>query len=188
MAALASSMGLPFSMKGPDIGMLESTGINLFQGGWSRHTVNLIRWNVSGDIPAQIFDYRYKQKFGRSNADINVSVALVNLAKPLPPFMLRPEEFSDKLAGLAGFDDINIGEHPVFSKKYFLKGGNKDDVKALFSPEIIMFFETRSDWCVESAEGFLAFWKGIGYLKSENYPVFMEEIKEIILRFRGQYI
>lgn len=179
MREMAASLGAHISLKGPDIGELESTGINLFMTGTSRYTENFFTCPVSGDISARIFDYRYKVPAKRS-IEGNMSVALIDLRKSLPRFMLKPEEFSDKLAALVGFNDIDFDSYPEFSKRYLLKGADKDGVRNFFPPEIIMFFEKRTDWCAEAAGTFIAFWKGPGYLKPENYPPFIEELKEIV--------
>lgn len=179
LIAMTTSLGLSFSSRGPDVLTLESTGINLFNKGSYKKTSNLIKWNVSRDINAQIFDYFYKILWHGRASDHYVTVTLINLQKPLPQFMLRPEYFSDKLAAIIGFDDIDINGYPEFSKKYFLKGKTRDEVMAFFSPEIAMFFARHPGWSVEVSEGFLACWKGELYLNAEDYQMFMEEVKEM---------
>jgi hypothetical protein len=182
LKTLTMSMGLTFNPKGPDIHILESTGIKLFNRGVSKYTSNLINWNIFGDICAQIFDYSHKPVIGyfsKYSCRHYITVMLINLQKPLPQFVLRPEYFSDKLAEFFGFNDIDFNAYPEFSKKYFLKGKNRDEVMAFFSPEILMFFARHPGWSVEVSEGFFACWKGERYLNAEDYPTFMEEVKEM---------
>ena len=100
MRGLAASLGLPFSLKGPEIGELRSTGLRLFNRGTSNYTENFFTYPISNGVPARIFDYRFTQ--GR--ATCNISVALIELKRQIPQFTLRPEYLPDKLAALVGVD------------------------------------------------------------------------------------
>lgn len=64
-------------------------------------------------------------------------------AVQLPKFYMTEETFIDKLTNLMLDEDINFNDFPVFSKNYFLKGENSDEVRIVFTPNIIRFFESN---------------------------------------------
>lgn len=61
----------------------------------------------------------------------------------LPLFGLEPETLSSRLHDkLAGFD-IDFQSHPDFSKDYTLYGDSEDQVRSLFSDEVLNYFQDR---------------------------------------------
>jgi hypothetical protein len=71
-----------------------------------------------------------------------------------PGFSLRPEHLWDKLANFAGYEDINFDRFPAFSKGYRLLSNQVDDVRDLFQPNLIKFYETNQV-CTEAIGPYL---------------------------------
>jgi hypothetical protein len=59
----------------------------------------------------------------------------------LPGFSLRPENLMDKVANFAGYQDINFDQFPTFSKTYRLNSNQVNDIRDLFQPNLIKFYE-----------------------------------------------
>jgi hypothetical protein len=58
-----------------------------------------------------------------------------------PRFKTRPENFMDLMANILRFEDINFPDFPVFSKHYRLHAHRVDEVRALFQPNLLKFYE-----------------------------------------------
>ena len=63
----------------------------------------------------------------------------IELREKIPVFTIDREHVFDKLASLAGYDDIDFEEFPEFSDAYYLKGPNEAGIRDLFKPELIEF-------------------------------------------------
>ena len=80
----------------------------------------------------------------------NVTALKVTGLKPLPKFYMMEETFVDKLTNMVTGDDINFDSNPVFSKNYILKGEDAPAVRAIFTKDVLAFFETNKDLCLIS--------------------------------------
>ncbi len=77
----------------------------------------------------------------------------------VPDFALEPEGlFSILFEGISG-KDIDFDSHPVFSKKYYLRGPNENHIRNLFSEPIIQFLENREEMHIECHRNRLIFYK-----------------------------
>jgi hypothetical protein len=77
----------------------------------------------------------------------------------IPDFALEPENLWSKLMeGVAG-KDIDFGDHPVFSKKYYLRGENETSIRSFFSEPLIQFLENREEMHIECHRNRLVFYK-----------------------------
>ena len=70
--------------------------------------------------------------------------------KPIPRFRLDKERIFDRIAGLAGFEDINIEGHEYFSRRFLLKGEDHEGIKQFFTNELVLFFESHPYYHLES--------------------------------------
>jgi len=113
-----------------DAGKLESSDITLQEG--ARQSQNEIQITI-----LQV-----------SETDITV-----------PDFALEPEGlFSVLFEGVSG-KDIDFDNHPVFSKKYYLRGLNENQVRNSFTEPIIQFLENREEMHIECHRNRLIFYK-----------------------------
>jgi MFS superfamily sulfate permease-like transporter len=101
----------------------------------------------------------------------------------IPDFALEPEGLWSKLfEGVAG-RDIDFASHPVFSKKYYLRGYDETLVTKFFSESLIHFLENREEMHIECHKHRLIFYKKRDLLEPEeiNYVVkFAEDFLEVI--------
>ena len=78
----------------------------------------------------------------------------------VPVFTLDREGLLEKLYSLAGYKDIDIKNHTDFSKRFYLRGEDPQKIRALFSDQLVRFFESNSYYHVESSrDGLLIFSK-----------------------------
>ena len=83
---------------------------------------------------------------------IRASMLFIKLGKELPEFTLDKEGIFEYIYHFAGFKDIEIDNHPDFTKRFYLSGKNQDDIKALFTDELVLFFESNPYYHIESSK------------------------------------
>jgi len=69
---------------------------------------------------------------------------------PIPRFRLDKERIFDRIAGMAGFEDIDIEGHVDFSRRFKLKGKNVKKIKSFFNSDLVLFFESHPYYHLES--------------------------------------
>ncbi len=95
-----------------------------------------------------------------SSHDTHITLVLVTeLDVVLPDFALEPEGLMTKFSELAGTRDIDFKDHPVFSKKYFLRGDDEERIRTFFREEILQFLENREEIHIECHKNKLLFYK-----------------------------
>ncbi len=67
----------------------------------------------------------------------------------LPSFELRPENILHKIGSSFGYQGIDFRSHPQFSSSYLLRGNDEAAIHALFTPEVLRYFERQDGLCVE---------------------------------------
>lgn len=86
-------------------------------------------------------------------------VLISEIEQHIPDFALEPEGLMSKFSELAGTRDIDFKEHPVFSKKYFLRGDQEEKIRQFFTEDILTFLENREDIHIECHKNKLLFYK-----------------------------
>ncbi len=99
---------------------------------------------------------------GARQSQNEVHITIVQVSETdimVPDFALEPEGLWSKLfEGISG-KDIDFINHPVFSKKYYLRGQNENHVRDFFSESIIQFLENREEMHIECHRNRLIFYK-----------------------------
>lgn len=140
--------------------------------GWSFRTNSIFETPVLENFPlfnAKTIDYAYNI-FKGSHKEVELelmdiafyegeliarethkhTIFLLTPNRPIPLFRLDKERIFDRIAGLAGFQDINIKGHEDFSRRFLLKGENQEEIKQFFSDELVLFFESHPYYHLES--------------------------------------
>ena len=176
LAALAASIGLPFSKDGPEPYFLENTGLEIFSLGRARKASNLIQTALpSGQL--QVFDYRYTTGGGKSSQRHSFTLALIACKCEMPHFDLKPETFAYKFGELLGFKDIDLPAFPLFSDKYRLTGPDEAAVRMFFNPDRAAWFERNQGLHAQGAPGYGLLFKKEGRLPVDAWQTFIEEAK-----------
>ena len=114
----------------------------LFNQGHGKQIKNFMYGEATG-IKAAVFDYVYVTGSGKNRQTHSQSVVYIEPSYlRLPYFSLRPENFLLKIFAALGYQDIDFGQRPVFSKQYILRGQDEPAIRRAFTDHLLGFFET----------------------------------------------
>jgi len=140
------------------------TYFNLFNQGHSKSIRNMIYGQMNG-AKAAIFDYRYTVGSGKNSHTYNYSVLYFESPRlQLPMFTLGPESFMHKFISALGYQDIDFGNRPEFSKRYLLRGQDEQAIMRAFNDHILAFYEANQGLHTEGGGSQL-------FLYRQNYRV-----------------
>ncbi|GAA4279567.1 SulP family inorganic anion transporter [Aquimarina mytili] len=80
---------------------------------------------------------------------VRTTLLTIQLKKEIPKFTLDREGLLEFVYKFAGFKDIQIEEHPDFSKRFFLLGENPEKIRSFFKDELVLFFESNPYYHIE---------------------------------------
>lgn len=166
------------STQSPNIQALENISHPLFLKGHLKKAENII-YRDFNNKKLFFLDYSYVVGGGKNSKRYSMTISLLKLNNSYPDFVLRPENIIDKIGSFIGFDDIDISGFDEFSKKYYLKGKNKDMVLSFFTPERIMVFEKKLGFYVELSNNILVIHKN-RIIPIKDYAYFVDEIINLI--------
>lgn len=148
LAALAQQLGFTFDAVPAGLAD-EHAQFQLFQSGHSRKGKNFMRGEFGG-VAVAVFDYQYTTGHGKNQTTWKHTVLRIDTDKlQLPSFICKPEHIFHKLGSVFGYQDFDIEERPVFSKKYLLRGQDEGAIRALFTPQTCDWFEAHLGTNVE---------------------------------------
>lgn len=116
-------------------------------------TVDRVYNKLIGSIQTHsitIQDVDFHEGEFQSRVDWQTTIAVIGLTDPIPPFTIEKENFFDRVAALAGYDDINFKQFRKFSDTFNLKGENEESIRAFFKPELLHFLEQEHTFKIES--------------------------------------
>jgi MFS superfamily sulfate permease-like transporter len=108
--------------------------------------------NVLSNKKCTLFDIIFTEGEFIAKQVIRSTMVHVTLKRPIPRFSIDREGFFEYIYHLTGFSDIDIEDHPDFSKRFFLYGSDKKAIEKLFTDELILFFESNTYYHIESTE------------------------------------
>jgi len=92
--------------------------------------------------------------------DVHITVVHISeVDSHIPDFALEPEGLFSKFSELTEGKDIDFGEFPAFSKKYYLRGADESIIRVFFSESLIRFLENREEMHIECHKNKLLFYK-----------------------------
>lgn len=98
----------------------------------------------------RVFDVDFSEGEFIAKEDIRATVMLISVGKEIPQFRLDKEGLIEKIYHLAGYDDIDLIDHPKFSSRFYLKGENADAIREFFSDDLVDFLEKNITYHIES--------------------------------------
>ncbi len=108
----------------------------------------------------EVSDIILQEGARQSQNEINITILQVSDTDTvIPDFALEPEGLWSKLFESISGKDIDFDNHPIFSKKYYLRGVNEKSVRDFFSDSIIQFLENREEMHIECHRSRLIFYK-----------------------------
>jgi hypothetical protein len=184
LSALAENMGLPFFPAGDPGLLLELARFHLFSQGRAKRIRNMLHGDA-GDVRVAIFDYQYTVGSGKHSHTHVQTVASFRVPElRLPEFALRPENLFHKIGGVFGYLDIDFESHPAFSRAYLLRGSNEPLIRRLFVPEVLVYFESHNDLCVEGSGPQFVYYRNGRRLDPDAIRAWLETGFELLRLFR----
>ncbi len=142
MQAAAAQLGWTFSAAAPWNYITGLDRFTLFNQGHNKEIRNIMYGQASG-IKTAVFDYMYITGSGRSTARHYQTVVYLEPANlALPYFSLRPERLMTKVLSAFGYQDIDFGQRPEFSRQYILRGQDEPAIRRTFNDRILSFYES----------------------------------------------
>ncbi|ARV06054.1 sulfate transporter [Polaribacter sp. SA4-10] len=108
--------------------------------------------NVLSNEDCTIFDVQFSEGEMIAKQVIKATMLHIHTLKPVPNFTLDKEGIFEYILDFAGYKDINIVKHPDFSKRFYLAGKNKAKIRAFFTDELVLFFESNKQFHIEATE------------------------------------
>ena len=94
---------------------------------------------MEGSVSITIQDVAYHQGEFHARERHQATLLTLGLQTKIPVFTMDLEHVFDRIASLAGYDDIDFEKFPEFSDTYNLKGPNESGIRELFNPTMIAF-------------------------------------------------
>jgi hypothetical protein len=104
----------------------------------------------------------------------------------LPLFELRPQGFLDRVAEMFVHKDINFESHPVFSKRFVLKGEDEASIRSLFTPALLSAFEMlppEKKWHIEESGMTLLVYRSNITVAPQDLRTFLDETSAVAQTF-----
>ncbi|WP_343329672.1 SulP family inorganic anion transporter [Polaribacter staleyi] len=114
--------------------------------------------NVLSNEDCTIFDVHFTEGAMIAKQVIKTTMLHIHPLKQVPNFTLDREGLFEYLLEFAGYKDIDIDNHPDFSKRFYLAGKNEEKIRTFFTDELILFFESNKQYHISATEkGLLIF-------------------------------
>ena len=108
--------------------------------------------NILSNNHCSLFDIDFSEGEMIAKQNIKATMLHIGLDETIPEFTLDREGIFEYIIHFAGFKDIDIDQHPDFSKRFYLSGKNEEKIRAFFTDELILFFESNTYYHIESNE------------------------------------
>jgi hypothetical protein len=141
LQAKATQLGWSFMASAPFNTIPGLDRFALFSQGRAKQINNFMYGEASG-VKAAVFDYVYVVGSGKNRQTVYQSVVYLEPANlTLPRFSLRPEGFLYKIFTAFGYQDIDFGQRPEFSRQYILRGQDEPAIRQTFNDRVLLFYE-----------------------------------------------
>lgn len=175
LALIANSLSFSFSKVGREVTEHKHRNFQLFSKGRSRKIKNEM-WGKRNGNDVSIFGYQYTEGHGKNSTTYKQTVVSMDCSKlKFPSFELKPENTLHKIGQIFGYQDIDFASFPTFSKKYLLRGADESEIRQLFTAQVIHFFESNQNLCIEAHDSTLIFYKPFKRCKPGEIVEFIEE-------------
>ena len=108
--------------------------------------------NVLSNGDCTIFDVQFSEGEMIAKQVIKSTMLHIHTKKDIPFFTLDKEGIFEYIMDFAGYKDIDIDDHPDFSKRFYLSGKNQEKIRIFFTDELILFFESNKQYHIEASE------------------------------------
>src|SRR5437763_557831 len=150
LQAVAAQLSWNFSADAPLNMIAGLDRFGLFNQGHSKRIKNFMYGEANG-VKSAAFDYIYVTGYGKNSQTHYQTVVYIEPANlRVPYFSVRPEGFFTKFLTAFGYQDIDFGQRPEFSKKYLLRGQDEQGIRQTFNDGLLSFFENYPGTSVDA--------------------------------------
>jgi hypothetical protein len=175
-AEVAAQSGWSFAPETEPVESLDLLAFPLTVRGRSQRVSNVARGS-QGSIGFIVFDHKYTTGAGKHQHTTTQTV--VHARSPrlsLPPFELGPENVFHKIGQKLGYHDIDFESSPEFSSKYLLRAKeHEEEVRALFTPPVLNYFEQHPNLSVEGMGDEMLIYRNARQTKIDDLRMFVED-------------
>jgi hypothetical protein len=158
----ASQLGWSFAANAPWNMIAGIERFTLFNQGHAKEIKNFMYGEASG-TKAAVFDYVYVIGYGKNRQTHYQSVVYLEPSYlNVPNFSLRPEGLLSKIFTAFGYQDIDFGQRPEFSRQYILRGPDEQAIRQTFNDGLLAFYEAYPGTCMDGGGNQLFLFRG-GY-------------------------
>src|SRR3954466_5596704 len=153
MQVAAAQLGWGFAPVAPLTMIPWLDRFPLFGHGHSKQIKNFMYGDAQG-VKAAVFDYIYVVGSGKNRHTYFQSVVYLEPANQnLPAFSLRPEGFMQKMMTTFGYQDIDFGQRPEFSRQFILRGPDESAIRQVFTDRLLSFYEGYTGTSTDAGGG-----------------------------------
>jgi len=158
----ASQLGWSFAASAPLNMIAGLERFALFEQGHGKEIKNFMYGAASG-TKAAVFDYVYVIGYGKNRQTHRQSVVYLEPQNfSVPYFSLRPENLLLKIFTAFGYQDIDFGQRPEFSRQYILRGQDEQAIRRTFNDGLLSLYEAYAGTCTDGGGNQLFVFRG-GY-------------------------
>ena len=178
LAKLAEVSGDALEDYGPEVSLLEGTGLPFFVDGRGGFGRCLLRLEAEDGVKPYFFDYQCTLGSGASERKRQSTVALFEFEKgAFPDFHLSAGgDLPDEASGLEPADMKDFSGFPPGVK---LLGRDPAALKKYFTSELDACFAKYDGWSAQGSGRYLVLYKGCGLVPAGEYPEFIVEAKKL---------
>ncbi|RBW63190.1 SulP family inorganic anion transporter [Tenacibaculum sp. E3R01] len=108
--------------------------------------------NILSNENCALFDVEFSEGELIAKQIIKATMFYISIDEKVPEFTLDREGIFEYIYHFAGFKDIDIEDHPDFSRRFYLSGKNQFDIRSFFTDELILFFESNNYYHIEGSK------------------------------------
>ncbi|WP_405566367.1 SulP family inorganic anion transporter [Polaribacter sp. Asnod6-C07] len=114
--------------------------------------------NVLSNDSCTIFDVHFSEGELIAKQIVKTTMLHIHPKKNIPDFTLDKEGLFEHILHFVGYTDIDLDNHPDFSKRFYLSGKNEKQIIEFFTDELILFFESNKQYHISATKkGLLIF-------------------------------
>jgi len=175
-------LDVKFEEYGPELQLLENTGLPLFIEGYKGFGKNFLRFPQQEGFESYFFDYICLAGGPEKQGSFCGTVALFDFANAqFPVFYLAAENDLRKPA-IRGFEPVDTSAFAGFPAGAGLYGSDSAVLRAFFKPETAALFKKEAGWSAQGAGRYLLLHKGSKLVSPGNYMGFVEAAKTMAFR------
>jgi len=172
LRALANANNWTFEL-GQDSSFVRLQNFHFFDSRPIEYKENVIKGKyLKKKVDWEVSDVTFSEGAMLAKEVYHSSMQYIKLPYEAPQFMLRREELVDRVFDrvrvFGSMRDINFNSNPEFSKQYYLKGDEKEKIKAFFTDEMLDYFINNPIEHIECNGKEILIVGGVGITKTED--------------------